>query len=119
LQTVCWFRDGRILFPPCDKTEAITRLAELLRLYRQGLTEPLRFFPASANAYIANDNRIDKAHAQWETGYGGYPGEGDDPFNRLATRGMAEPLDEVFAECAQKVLSPMQDHMSKVMYGDD
>lgn len=115
-RTVCWFSDGKVVFSPCPPETALALLADLIRLYREGLAEPLRFFPVSATAYVDGGDKMAAAFARWETGFGGRAGEGDDDFNRLATRGVAEPLDDAFVACAKRVLEPMREWMEKVDY---
>lgn len=116
-ETVCYFRDAKIRFSPCTPDEAKGLLGELIGLYRQGLLAPLRFFPVSAAAYVDGGEKIQEAYRKWQTGYDGRAGEGDDVFNRLATRGLDEPLDDAFVDCAKRVMGPLHARMSREDYG--
>ena len=108
MYSTCWFRDGNIRFTPCSPNEAKTHLNELMTLYRQGISEPLRFFPATALAYVSSGENIKKAAGKWNTPYDGRgKGEKDDGYNRLATRGLADALDDKFISNANTVLQPM------------
>ena len=87
-------------------------LAGLLRLYRRGLGEPLRFFPRAARAYVDGGRSLEKAesaflpHAQGPTRWA----EGRDPAVRLALRGVAPPLDSDFEALALAVFEPLLAH---------
>lgn len=82
-------------------------LAELMGLYRQGLSQPLHFFPRSAWDFMEGKESLPRARATWR-GTPQRPGEGEDEAYRLALRGCAEPLDEEFARCARTVLGPLR-----------
>jgi exodeoxyribonuclease V gamma subunit len=99
-------RDGRYVLQPL--ADATTHLAALVGLYRRGLTEPLHFFPRSAWEFALHDDDLRKAAAKWQ----GHPfsrGEKDQPSNRLALRGVADPLDAQFEACAKLVFGPLLD----------
>ena len=114
MQSACWFRDGSITFSPCSPHEAREHLSTLMALYRQGLSSPLRFFPASALAYVSSEGKIAKAASKWNTPYGGRgKGEEEDGYNALATRGLASALDDEFVHNANTVLLPMITKMTK------
>jgi exodeoxyribonuclease V gamma subunit len=98
-------RDGSIEFEATSAARA--RLAELLRLYRQGLMQPLRFFPRAAWAFMEHKESLNKARAVWR-GHPQRPGEGADEAYRLALRGVAEPLDAEFVRCARAVFGPLR-----------
>jgi exodeoxyribonuclease V gamma subunit len=98
-------RNGSIEFEATAAPRA--RLAELLRLYRQGLTQPLRFFPRAAWAFMEHKESLNKARAVWR-GHPQWPGEGADAAYRLALRGSVEPLDAEFACCARAVFGPLR-----------
>jgi exodeoxyribonuclease V gamma subunit len=103
-------RDGSYTLEPC--AEARERLAELVALYREGLRQPLRFFPKSAWAYVTNDGDLGKAKARWRNWKNPAFGESHDPACRLALRGTAEALDERFAELANRILQPLHRHLT-------
>jgi exodeoxyribonuclease V gamma subunit len=90
---------------PCE--EAVDILKGLMALYRQGLREPIHFFPKSAWKYIANDRSFYKAEAAWHSTRDRPWGEEEDPAYRLALRGIATPLDDDFETCANAVFGTM------------
>ncbi|MDD2851434.1 MAG: exodeoxyribonuclease V subunit gamma [Desulfuromonadaceae bacterium] len=81
-------------------------LEELLRLYWQGLTLPLHFFPRSSLAY-AKKGTLTAAAAEWHNER--YP-ESDDPGYRLCF-GDVSPLDGAFAAIASKVFTSYLQHL--------
>lgn len=82
-------------------------LAELMALYRQGLSRPLHFFPRSAWEFLEGKESLLRARATWR-GTPQRPGESEDEAYRLALRGCVEPLDEEFVRCARAVLGPLR-----------
>lgn len=74
-------------------------LGRLVEQYRRGLGRPLHFFPKSAWAYCDKHSR-QKARDAWTQG--DYP-ENADAAYRLALRGVADPIDDEFAELAVAV----------------
>jgi exodeoxyribonuclease V gamma subunit len=103
-------RDGVYTLEPYP--DARTRLAELMALYREGLRQPLAFFPKSAWAYVINDGDISKARARWRNWKNPAFGESHDPAYRLALRGVAEPLEARFTELAERILRPLHEHVT-------
>ncbi|MDP3086048.1 MAG: exodeoxyribonuclease V subunit gamma [Rubrivivax sp.] len=85
-------------------------LADLLRLYRQGLSEPLHFFPKAAWAYVENDASLNAARKVWQVTPRQPHGEAADPAYRLALRGRGEALDERFTQLAEAVFAPLLAH---------
>jgi exodeoxyribonuclease V gamma subunit len=82
-------------------------LQRLLELYRDGLHRPLHFFPRSAWAYLREDANLAEAIRCWRrTSFRAY-GEELDPAYRLALRGVEQPLDAEFIDCATQVFSPL------------
>ncbi|UUX94247.1 exodeoxyribonuclease V subunit gamma [Aquabacterium sp. J223] len=92
--------------------DAPQRLRELLALYREGLGTPLHFFPKTAWTWWTCDRQPGPTRRAWH-GSAGRGGEGDDPAWRLALRGMADPLDEHFARCAEAVYGPLSQHLQE------
>jgi len=97
--------------------DASGRLETMLSLYRQGLLEPLPFFPRASTAWAGKAEktereRIEAALAAWREGYGGREGEGADPAFRRCF-GTEPPLGERFAAIAEEVLLPMLEHGGK------
>ncbi|MDD5415194.1 MAG: exodeoxyribonuclease V subunit gamma [Smithellaceae bacterium] len=100
--------DGADAFGPVEDAAAILR--DLLDLYRQGLTAPLRFFPASAMAYADKEKwELSRARAKWEDGFNDIPGEGRDPYFKLCF-GQADPFNAEFERIAHAVLEPLLQH---------
>ncbi len=98
-------RDGVYTLPPVE--DARTHLAALLGLYREGLQRPIHFFPKSAWRYMANEGRLSEAIAAWRSTRFNAFAEELDPAYRLALRGVDDPLDADFVECATTVYAPL------------
>jgi len=91
--------------------DAASHLDTLLSLYRQGLTEPLPFFPRASMAWAGKADksereRLEAAVAAWREGYGGREGEGTDPACRRCF-GPEPPFGDRFMTIADTVLLPM------------
>ena len=97
--------DATICLAPVP--EARDQLLQLLTLYRQGLREPLHFFPETALAWCAakEEQRDAQARQAWLGGFK-QRGECEDPGYALALRGR-EPLDEKFRALAATVYPPL------------
>ena len=102
-------RDGTYRLRACR--DARERLADLLNLYRQGLTEPLHFFPKSAWDYVVSDGSLAKARQRWTSTPDRPFGEDRDPAFALALRGVADPLDGAFVALADAVFKPLLAHL--------
>jgi exodeoxyribonuclease V gamma subunit len=96
-------RDGHYRVPPIDDAQA--RLAALLRWYERGLCAPLHFYPKSAWEF-AKSGKLERAARKWQ-GSPGFGGEKDHRAWRLALRGVADPLDATFEQCASDVFAPL------------
>lgn len=84
-------RDGRFFLTECDDPRA--RLETLVRLYAQGLREPLAFFPRAAWDWINGDRQGPaKAIAAFRPGGFNEYAEGHDAGYRLALRGRPDPF---------------------------
>jgi exodeoxyribonuclease V gamma subunit len=88
----------------------MAHLQHLLALYRQGLTEPLPYFPNAAWAFMESGERLSEARKVWAPQYGRAWSESQDPAWQLALRGRSEPLDHSFAQLAREVFSPLMEH---------
>lgn len=102
-------RDGLYRLNACSAAK--DRLRELLALYREGLSAPLRFFPKSAWAYAVNAGDRKAAQDCWSSAWEPAYGEDQNPAHRLALRGIEQPLDERFFEIADSVLKPLIAHL--------
>ncbi len=101
-------RDGCFRLAPVPAAEAQACLAGLLALYRDGLTQPLPFFPKSAWAYVRDGGGLRAARKRWSEG--DYPEQGEAAY-RLALRGQPDPLDERFETIAAQVLGPLFEYL--------
>jgi len=103
-------RDGRFFLTECDDPQA--RLETLVRLYAQGLREPLAFFPRAAWEWIKGDRQGPaKAAAAFRTGGFNDYAEGHDAGYRLALRGRPDPFApevvDAFYANAKAVFEPL------------
>jgi exodeoxyribonuclease V gamma subunit len=91
-----------------DVPEAQAVFTTLLGLYREGLNKPLKFFPASALAFVeaAPDKSFTAARKKWTTTLRS-PGEESDEYVARCFAGM-DPLDEEFASTARAIFEPMR-----------
>ncbi|MCI5223587.1 MAG: hypothetical protein D3924_13185, partial [Candidatus Electrothrix sp. AR4] len=90
--------DKTISFKRVDDPEA--ELAALLVFFRQGLSEPLHFYPTTSHAWAKAKSETaawNAARRAWYSGY--YKGEGEDPAYEVALRAH-EPLDQQFENLA-------------------
>jgi exodeoxyribonuclease V gamma subunit len=92
--------------------DASMQLKALVSLYRQGLTTPLHFYPASSWEYIRNEHDLKTAKKLWQGRNEMLSGEKRDVHYRQALRGINNPLDADFEHCAQVVFEPMLAHLS-------
>ena len=81
-------------------------MRDLVAIYRAGLCRPLHFFPRPAWEYISNGHRLDKAADMWRESNDSE----NDVFNRLAMRGVDNPVDGEFADLAGRVFGPFFAH---------
>ena len=102
-------RDGEFSFGPA--ADALELLTQLLQLYARGLCEPVHFFPKSAWAFMVGDRNIAKARARWRSTPRAPHGEDSDPAHALALRGVDDPLDDDFLDCAAGVFGPLLAHL--------
>jgi len=114
-ETLLIMLDRSIRYRPAG--DAAAQLNALLTLYREGLSEPLPFFPRASLAWAERSDkteldRLDAAMAAWLEGYGGRDGEGADPAFRRCF-GTVPPFDERFRGIADMLLAPMIEHGGK------
>ena len=109
---LCHARDGEFTLRPVPPAEAQRHLAALLALYRQGLREPLRFFPKSAWELAQHNGDEEKARKKWDGGEwnGGYPEKNDIAY-RLALRGVEDALDKKFRKNSMAVFDPLRHYL--------
>jgi len=109
--TVLAGKDRCFKFSPAPESREY--LSALLEAFWSGLKKPLHFFPLSSFAYAeavlgdeAPGRAMDAAKTAWITRSEQWPGEADEPCNRLAF-GNVLPLDAVFEELAMTILEPL------------
>lgn len=107
--------DRSIRYRPVEG--ATERLEALLDLYREGLAEPLHFFPRASLAWAEKldkpeEERRKAALGEWLDGFSGREGEGNDPAIRRCF-GEEPPFGERFAAIAEALLQPMIEHGGK------
>ena len=103
--------DQIICFKAVDDPEA--ELIPLLHYYRQGLSEPLHFYPKTSHAWAkakTESARMNSAYRAWRTAFKS-TGEEEDTAYAIALRGH-DPLDEQFEELAALFL-PILAHMEE------
>lgn len=110
-----------VTFEPVSEPGSI--LHELLSLYWEGLSTPLRLFPESSLSYVdmvcrkkkSPQEALSKVKPLWE-GNDYRKGEGEDPYYRLVFRSEA-PLDADFEKISLMVFQPILE-MAKHTSGD-
>jgi exodeoxyribonuclease V gamma subunit len=107
-----WFGADGSGFEYARCVDARGELAGLLSLYRAGLVAPLHFFPRTSWAYLEEDGKLGAARSCW-LGSDLSRGESDHPAYRLALRGVADPLDARFIECAEAVFGALRRHRAE------
>lgn len=98
-------RNGVRRFHPLPPAQAREQLAVLVEGYRDGLSQPLRFFPKPASKLVVGGS-VSAARGAWR-GHKA-PGDKDKPSYRLAFRGDPDPLNEEFERRARSVFEPLQ-----------
>ncbi len=102
--------DRRFFLTECERPMAV--LETLLRLYAQGLREPLAFFPKAAWAWIDGEQSLSKAIAAFRPGGFNEFAEGADAGYRLALRGRPDPFSapavDAFTANALAVFEPLR-----------
>ena len=102
--------DGELDMEPVTAAREV--LGVLLAGQAEGLCAPLPFFPEASTEYarVMRSGRggdpLRAARGKWLEGWN-RPGEGDDPYHRLAWRGRDPLADPRFVELARAVADPM------------
>ena len=115
LRETCWYsRDGIYRLRAVVDPKSI--LAQLIALYRTGLSQPLHFYPRSAWA-LAKTGKTTEALKTWQCTRNQPFGESADPAYQLALRGVHHPIDPQFAELARQIYEPLLDHLEDARLG--
>ena len=104
-------RDGSYRLRPTESAREI--LGELLRLYRQGLSTPLHFFPKAAWAYQRKGGDLAAARKTWLHTVRTPHAEQTDPAYQLTLRGTGDALDAQFEHAARNVFEPLLQHLEE------
>ncbi len=103
-------QDETLILQPVDDPGA--ELSAILKLYWQGLSAPLHFFPYTSFEFASSllktedqDYALTKAEAKWYGGFNSQFADASDQYNAVLYRGVS-PLDEEFAEIAQVIFTP-------------
>ena len=110
-------RNGEFHFLPLEPARAQAELQSLLALYREGLSQPLHFFPKSAWAHMLGGEKPPAAENKWRGGRNADFGEANDPAYRLALRGEKDLPDGRFYELAPRILRPLLEHLDDPRLG--
>jgi len=109
-ETLLLMTDTSVTYTPVENAAEV--LQTILDLYWEGLTMPLRFFPASSFEYAKKlEWKVERARTKWEEGYN-VPGEGDDPCYRLCF-GQMDPFNDEFERVSRALLEPLLNHQEK------
>ncbi|HKI68544.1 MAG TPA: hypothetical protein VKA67_03080, partial [Verrucomicrobiae bacterium] len=88
----------------------------LLQIYWRGLTEPLKFFPRSSEAFSQAEiegkkNPLKNARTQW-AGSDFQTGESEDSYFDLFFR-HSDPIDDEFSRLSREIFNPLRAHLQK------
>jgi exodeoxyribonuclease V gamma subunit len=104
-------KDAAFVVGPVGQCRSV--LSDLLRLYWQGLAEPVPFFPGPSLEYFRklqtaerSSRRALASARQWWAGTDQRPGESEDPYNRLC-HGGGDPLNDAFQRLSVQVFQPL------------
>jgi exodeoxyribonuclease V gamma subunit len=97
-------KDATVTYSPVEN--AVEILGCFLIRYWQGLTMPLRFFPATSLEFAATGGNLEKARKKFVSSYK-YTGEEEDPCFRLCFGQEDDPLAADFGSIALELLTPM------------
>jgi exodeoxyribonuclease V gamma subunit len=112
-RTLWLAEDGQAEFAPVARPAEL--LQALLELYARGQRQPLQFYPGTSWEQAMPDSTPGKVRNIW-TGREGSTrtwAESRDPWNRLALRGVADPLDVQFEMQSQAIYQPLLEHLEQ------
>ena len=87
--------------------DAVALLADLVRLYREGMAAPLPFYPKAAWQLVGLKESLAAVTRTWVGGPHQPWAESTDASVRLVRRGLAPGLDPAFFDCAHRVFEPL------------
>ena len=103
LQSKLIASDSVLELPPLDHAAQI--LADLLDLYCEGMTRPLRFFPETSWAFLSESHH--KTERSWRGDHHrGTPGERDNQAAALCFGGVV-PWGDEFSALAARIYGPL------------
>ena len=102
--------DGAFVLAPV--AEPLPLLQDLVALYRQGLSAPLRFFPRAGWMLLTRSPAA--ARSAWQSDAKQAFPESEDPAYPLALRGVDDALDAEFQALAQRVYGPLREHCTEL-----
>jgi exodeoxyribonuclease V gamma subunit len=115
--------DAAFQFKELENAEAI--LGDLIDLFVEGQTRPLKLFPKSSFAYAealynggAHEEALRKASHAWFGDNFGRAGEADEAENIICF-GRNIPFDEDFMKNAARVFNVLFEHMEKLESGEE
>jgi exodeoxyribonuclease V gamma subunit len=112
----CWLgEDEEIVLGPVE--DPMPYLTKLAGIYWAGLSQPVPLFPEASFAYAerlqkgqGEERARSAARTIWDgSDFSKKTPEGQDPYHRLAFRGL-DPLDTEFERLAREVFLPMLEH---------
>ena len=116
-------KDSAMQFAPVPASKAL--LEDLLNLFREGLEQPIHFFPDTSHAYAeqklyksaSDQSALAKAGLKWRGGDSPQKYtrvESDDPYYDLCFR-RTDPLDDGFEKMALTVFEPLIAHSREII----
>ena len=115
--------DAAFQFKELENAEAI--LGDLIDLFVEGQTRPLKLFPKSSFAYAealykggAHEEALRKASQAWFGDNFGRAGEADEAENIICF-GRSIPLDEDFMKNATRIFNVLFEHREKLESGEE
>jgi len=112
-------KDAAWEFAPVSNPAHI--LNSLLKLFWEGISEPLHFFPESSFEYArrvllrhqTKPEALNAAKNKW-TGNDFARGESEDPYSERCF-GKTDPLDDEFEKVSEQVFAPLLDYSKEIL----
>ncbi|KZX02344.1 exodeoxyribonuclease V subunit gamma [Pseudoalteromonas luteoviolacea] len=116
MPTVVIGLDEQVTFEPIDSKSAERLLYEWVDFYKQIITRPVPFFPATSYAFASSDD-LSKAQSKFAGGQYVGIGESEDPYVALNFSAL-EPCLEEFMLLSKSILGPMIALEQEAHHGD-